>query len=436
MKRFFALLWLALCSIPVRTALSQAKPVPPGVNAVLDSARAARGAQLDVSLITYGPGEDVWEKFGHDAIEVRDTQSGEDNTFNWGTFSFDQPNFYLRFLTGDTKYWMAVDPTAAFNANYVHDNRSIRVQHLALNPVQRAALLEFLSWNAQEANKYYRYDYYNDNCSIRARDALDYVLKGRLQAVLDTGLTPRTWRSETERSVGADPFVYPGIELALGRHADKPLTRWAESFMPERLANAMEPLVIRNDEGLRYRIVDHDSIVSASTRVPMPIDPPQRVSMALLLGLTIAGIVAFLADSRFGVLRALLVAFVALWYLMGGLLGTALVLAGTITKHAPYMGSNLTLWQINPVLLVGAIVVPFALARRSDSRFARTVALAIAALALVGMLLQLVPALSQHSGVVIAVILPVHVAIAIALIRSATSGHHRAAGATAMSRAA
>jgi hypothetical protein len=33
----------------------------------------APGANLEVSLVTYGPGETYWERFGHDAIELRDT---------------------------------------------------------------------------------------------------------------------------------------------------------------------------------------------------------------------------------------------------------------------------------------------------------------------------------------------------------------------------
>jgi hypothetical protein len=418
------------------SAVAQAPPPPPGVNAPLDSARALRGQQLDILLTTYGPGDDVWEKFGHDAIDVRDLQSGEDVTYNWGMFSFDQPNFLWKFLTGDTRYWMEGIPTPLNNAQYVQTNRSIRMQHLALNPVERAALAEFLAWNALEANKYYRYDYYRDNCASRVRDALDYVLKGRLKAVLDTGETPRTWRSETARVTASDPLVYPGIEMALGRNADNHLSRWTESFMPERLADAMSGLVIRNDQGLRYRIVDHDSVTSVSTRVPMPIDPPERVSMALLLGFTIAGIIAFLADSRYGVLRALLVTIVTLWYLIDGVLGTALLLAGTVTKHAPYMGRNLTLWEINPLLLLAAVVVPFALWRRSASAFPRRTAYLVAILSAIGALLQLVPAFAQHSGVVIAVILPVHIAIAVALVRSSGETARRAASAAALPLAA
>ncbi|MEO7361618.1 MAG: DUF4105 domain-containing protein [Gemmatimonadaceae bacterium] len=412
-------------ALPAQAALDQQSdpktppPPPPGDNAALDSARAIRGERLQISLLTYGPTNLVWERFGHDALAIRDTVTGQDYAYNWGMFDFNSPNFLTRFLTGDTHYSMAPYPTGAYNQdNYVAENRSIRVQRLALTAVERGALLEFVIWNSQEANKYYRYDYYQDNCATRVRDAIDRVLKGRLQAALDTNKTSLTWRSETERVTASDFFVYPGIELALGRNADNALTPWQASFMPERLAHALNTVVLTNEAGQRYRLTATDSVIYASTRVPMPTDPPDRLAMAALLGLTIAGIVALLADSRFALLRGLLVAFATLWYLVGGILGTALLLAGTATKHAPYMGANTTLWQIHPLLLFAALFVPVALYRRETTQIPRILVSIIALFAVFGLLLQFVPMFSQSSGVVLAVTVPVHIALAVALLRT------------------
>lgn len=427
---------VALLCTPAQLLNAQLKPPPPGVNAVLDSARAIRGQQLELTLITYGPTDEVDERFGHDAIEMRDLTTSVDLAYNWGMFGYDQPGFYWNFLTGDTHYWMEAFPAVDFNQFYIQHDRTVRLQKLALTPVERAALAEYLAWNATEANKYYRYDYYNDNCATRARDAIDYVLKGRLKPALDTGTFGRTWRSETARVTASNYPVYAGIELALGRHADEKLTPWAESFMPERFADAIESLVLRNDEGQRYKIIAHDSIMFQAKRVPMPIDPPERVSMAALLGLTLAGIIAFLVDSRFGISRKILVTFVAMWYSVGGLLGTVLLLAGTVTKHAPYMGANITLWQLNPVLLAAAFVVPIAVSRRQSTTAARATSTIILLLSVFGLLLQLVPALAQHNGVVIAVILPVHFAIAAALWRMPRADRPRRVSTASMQRAA
>lgn len=402
---------------PVRSLGDTVPPAPPGVDAALDSARAIRGQTLKVSLITYGPSDIVWERFGHDAIAIRDTATGQDYAFNWGMFNFDDPGFYTRFLTGETKYYMAPFGTALFNQDYVEHNRTIRVQQLAMSSVERAALLEFVVWNSAEEHKYYRYDYYQDNCATRVRDALDHVLKGRLKAALDSGTTTLTWRSETERATASNLPVYAGIELALGRNADKRLTPWQASFMPERFADAAATVILRTAEGQRYRFVSQDSIVFQATRIATPIDPPERLAMAALLGLTLAGLIALMTDSRFKALRVVLIVLVTVWLLAGGILGTALLIAGTATKHAPYMGSNTTLWQIHPILLFSALFVPAALARREATNTVRILVAITALFAVFGALLQLVPMFSQHSGVVIAVTLPVHLAIAVGILR-------------------
>jgi hypothetical protein len=149
----------------------------------------------------------------------------------------------------------------------------------------------------------------------------------------------------------------------------------------------------------------------------LPQEAPDRVAMAALLGLTLAGLLAGLADARAQLARVMLAFAVALWYAIGGLLGTALLLAATVTKHAPYMGANTTLLALQPLLLVAAIVVPMAFWRGIASRAARGVSTLIALLALCGVAIQLVPSLAQSSGVVLAVVVPVHVAIALALWR-------------------
>ncbi|MEQ1692406.1 MAG: DUF4105 domain-containing protein [Gemmatimonas sp.] len=405
---------------PASVAMVSDTPSVPGVSATVDSLRAIRGASLTVSLYTYGPSDVFFERFGHAALAVRDSLTGEDVAYNWGIFDFEQPNFLGRFLTGDTKYSMAGYPTQLFNDMYRDDNRTIRQQVLNLTPVERAALQEFLQWNSMEANKYYRYDYYRENCATKLRDALDRVLGGRLRPALMRPGTGRTWRGETARLLASMLPLYAGIEVALGRHADEPLSRWDEEFLPEHMATHYAGLALPDAAARRYRFVQRDTVLVTSTRVPLPTEAPERLAMAVLLGLTLAGLLAVLADARARAARVVLSMAVALWYLLGGVLGTALLLAATVTRHAPYMGANTTLLSLQPLLLVAAIVVPLSFVRGVASRSARTVSSLIALLSLCGVLAQLVPAVSQTSGVVLAVVVPVHVAIALALWRQ----HH------------
>jgi nitric oxide reductase large subunit len=139
--------------------------------------------------------------------------------------------------------------------------------------------------------------------------------------------------------------------------------------------------------------------------------------MALALGVVLAVLVVLLSGAGSVLARGMLVAFSVLWFGVGGLLGTALLLAGAVTKHAPYMGANLTVLQVHPLMLLAAVVVTVALWRRTRTGAAAGVAALVALLSVVGLTLQLVPVLSQESGVVLALVVPVQVAFAVAVLR-------------------
>ncbi len=417
-------------------AQSTPPPPPPGVSIVLDSARVARGARISVALITYGAGAEVFERFGHVALVVRDSTLGEDIAFNWGMFDFNQPNFLWNFLTGDTKYWMAGFNTQAFNELYRRDNRRIRRQELALSAVEKAALYEYVAWNARDENRFYRYDYYGDNCATRIRDVLDRTLGGALHQGWTVPGAGHTWRGETARITATDLPTYVGIEIALGRNADKPLSKWDEAFLPDYLANHLAEFVVHAADGRRYSLVASDTIFYESTRVPLPTESPGRLAVAALVGLTLAGLIAALADAKSRGARMLLGATVALWYGIGGLLGTLLLLAATVTKHAPYMGMNTTLLQLHPLMLLAAPPVAIALVRNVRGRAAMGMSAVLACLSLAGAVVQLVPALSQSSGVVLAVTVPVHVALMIAMWRLDPEDTTRRGVAASLRRAA
>ena len=133
----------------------------------------APAANIEVSLITYGPGETYWERFGHDAIELRDAGSGESINFNYGVFDFNETNFFLNFARGRMHYLMDAGPSDLDEAFYVESGRSVTRQRLNLTVDQTDALRGFLLWNLRPENAGYNYDYYADNCTTRVRDALD-----------------------------------------------------------------------------------------------------------------------------------------------------------------------------------------------------------------------------------------------------------------------
>ena len=185
-------------TVPAPVTRGDAVPVAPPA---ATSARPATGpgSELSVTLITFGVGEQVWERFGHNALWIHDARLGTDVAYNWGLFDFEQPGFFRRFLTGDTKYWMAGEDAYTMVTAYHNIGRPITLQRLNLTPTQALALRDFVEHNALEENKYYRYDYFRDNCSTRLRDAIDRALGGALRAATDTMHTTMSYRSESLR---------------------------------------------------------------------------------------------------------------------------------------------------------------------------------------------------------------------------------------------
>jgi Domain of unknown function (DUF4105) len=216
---------------------------------------ATEGAELRVALITAAPGAIYWERFGHNAILIEDTQTGDSRMYNFGWFDFEQENFLLNFVRGRMLYLLAATNPAQDIANYRAEGRSVWMQELDLSAAQKFALARKLSINAQPENAEYRYDYYVSNCSTKVRDALDEVLDGALrQQSLGRG------RGETYRSLSLAyarpiPWLALGIHLGLGPSADRRINFWEEAFLPLRLRDLVDEIQLRDEAGVNRPLV-------------------------------------------------------------------------------------------------------------------------------------------------------------------------------------
>jgi hypothetical protein len=427
--------WLALAA--AWTGLVGARPVhaqpvlaPPAPPAPASAATPvpADGSQITVYLMTMGPGDAVWELFGHNAIWVQDRATGIDAAYNWGTFDFNQPNFLVRFLTGDTRYWVQAVDGPQMVAAYMEANRSVWLQELDLTPAQRVELRDHLEWNARPENMYYRYDYYRDNCSTRVRDVIDRALGGALERALGGVQTATTYRSHTRRLTADNVPVYTGIQLALGRPADRPISAWEEGFLPTRLMEHVRTISVTGADGATRPLVRTERALFTATREAEPARAPDYLVAFLVAGLALGGLllVAGRAAASGGAGALVFTLLAGVWTLVVGLLGTALVLAGTVTRHV-YMGHNVNVAVANPLFLAlfGLMLVLF-LSRRAATRAGRAtwaarVATLVVVLALAGTVAMLLPAAGQQSWEIFALALPVHVALWMALVRLARS---------------
>lgn len=187
-------------------------------------------------LVTYGPGQEVWERFGHNAIWLRDAELGLDHVYSFGYFEMDRPGFMLDFARGIMKYYgSAASPENEF-AFYRMRDRSIRIQKLDLDAAQLRELHGLLHENVFPIPQYYDYDYFFNNCSTWLRDLIDQVVDGRVREQLETVEGRLDFRDHIRRYNESRLELHAGLMLLLGPMIDRPRTAWEEGFVPEALS--------------------------------------------------------------------------------------------------------------------------------------------------------------------------------------------------------
>lgn len=371
---------------------------------------------LTVYLMTMGPGQAVWERFGHNAIWIHDPVGGTDKAYNYGLFDLRQERFLVRFLQGRMWYWMQGFPAESYVELYRRANRSVWIQELEIPPRARRELQEFLEWNERPENRFYHYDYYRDNCSTRVRDALDRALGGRIRertARLGTGTS---YRFHTQRLTANDPLIYTGLLLALGQPVDREISAWEEMFLPLALRKHLRDITVTGANGAQVPLVRSERTLFESTRTPPPDRPPFWLPIYFGLGLTLGATTFALgaAARKSRVARAGLIAIGGIWAFLVGILG--LVLAGLwgFTDHAA-AHNNENVLQVNLLALALIGLLPGAASQAGKKRAAMILGVVLAGLSLVGLLLKVLPQFHQVNGEIVALALPIHLGVAGAL---------------------
>jgi hypothetical protein len=350
--------------------------------------------------MTMGQGDLVWERYGHNAIGIRNNRTKADVVFNWGLFSFEDPGFISRFLFGEMMYWMGGQDAASTLAQYRMENRTVEVQELNLSPAQRLALLGFIQNNAQEQNKFYRYDYFLDNCSTRVRDALDGILGGALRAATDSVVTGTSYRWHAMRLMAEDRLTVVGIDIGLGRPTDRPISQWEEMFIPMKVRDRVRELRVPDDSGRLVPLVMSERVVFQAQRTPEREGPPNLVLPLGLIGLLLGGgLYAAQRRARAALPLAVVVAIVL------GVLGGALLFLRLMTKHvAAYDNTNLFVY--NPVWILVLLALPFMRRTERMRRAVFVLATIAGALTVFGVVAPFLPGLNQGSFAVIALAAP------------------------------
>lgn len=318
--------------------------------AVWAGSAAAQTDSIRFSLLTCEPGQEVYALFGHTAIRCQRPAQGTDVVFNYGMFSFRTPNFVLRFVKGETDYQLGVMPYPYFESEYALRGSSVHEQELNLTPGEKHRLWQLLEDNYRPENRQYRYNYFYDNCTTRARDQIERAIEG--QVVYPDPEDGKTYRSIVHEFTDGSPWDELGIDLCLGAEADRPIGQRQQMFSPFYLMHYASRAYIININGSRRPLVRREAtIIDVAPEPSAPGFPLPPVACA---GLLLAA--------------ALAVAFVQwrqrrVWWGWEALLMTAQGVAGCIVAFLfffsvhPTVGSNWMLWLFNPVPLCYAPVL-------------------------------------------------------------------------------
>lgn len=393
-----------------------------GCGAGVVRAADAPGAHLQVYLMTIGPGEELWAKFGHDALWIHDPDAGTDNVYNYGMFDFEAAHFYENFILGTMHYWMQGFDVVSTVEFYKSLHRSIWVQELNLTAPQKLQLDRFLQWNARPANKYYHYDYYLDNCATRVRDALDRALDGQLKAQTADVPTPFTYRDFTRRDMIHYPFVYTALEFILGQPVDRPLTQWQLMYLPMHVQAIIRHVKVRDEAGQLIPLVARQATLNEG-QWPMPPDTTPSlwggylgIAMGLgllfvLLGWAGAGATSPGRWARWG-----MGILGVVWMLLLGSAGLFLAWGELFTGHVA-IDHNENLLHFCPAAIVGIVLIPAMIRGKHWAMMPGWLVLAlVVACGGVGLLLKSFPFFYQSNWGMIALTLPANVGLLAGMI--------------------
>lgn len=300
---------------------------------------------LEFSLLTCSPHQEVYSIYGHTAIRVQDKNNGKDFVVSYGVFDFHSPHFIWRFTFAVADYEMGILMMRDFMVEYIRRGSSVTEQVLNLNNHEKAVLFDALRENFKPENVKYRYNFFYDNCTTRARDMIVNHLDGTVE-YRDT--LPNTSFREYVHECSRDyPWTTFGIDLLLGVTADCSTTRDERQFLPFNLHDDFANAVIRDSDGSERPLVKETTELlkggPVMTGADLPISPHTTMILFSAIILLVTAIEQFWLKRIFWWFDALLMLIV-------GLVG--LVLCALFFSHHPTVKSNLQCLLFNPLPLV------------------------------------------------------------------------------------
>ena len=292
---------------------------------------------LRISLLTATPGEELYSTFGHSALRLTDSVRNLDIVFNYGTFNFEEPNFYLKFVRGKLPFYLSPDKFDDFMVEYQEENRGVTEQVLNLNCYEKERIYALLNENMMGPNRKYKYDFTFDNCTTRLRDLIEKASDSTVHFgnVIQKAMTFRDLIYEYLNK-NDKQWSKLGIDILLGSRMDVAATPYQVMFLPEYLMKTLDSSTI------------HSQPLVSDKRVILKMDHSKNeknnLAHPFFLFVCLFVIIAFLSFSKNSFIQKLLASLDGILFFITGLLGILLIFMWTGTDHVMCRDNYNLLW--------------------------------------------------------------------------------------------
>jgi Domain of unknown function (DUF4105) len=313
-----------------------------GVASAQDSTVRHHG--IRISLLTCGVGEEAWETFGHTGVRIIDSSlqgAARDIVYNYGTFDGFDKNFEQKFMQGKLLYYVSVYPFAEFMQEYLQLNRTVFEQVLLLSEEQKEILSRAFQINTEPENRYYKYDFFFDNCATRIRDIIPNNLTGNFEfgQALPVGKSI-SFRDIINKYFYRKHWTRFGVNILLGSKIDKPMTNKDIMFLPDYLS-----IGIGNAKLNGTRIcTDQQPLIKGAPEPANGPDAPLFVMLGVMI-LTVIGVFI----PKLQIVGRIMTSFLLL---VTGLLGVILLVMWFGTDHQACRENFNLLWALPTNLLL------------------------------------------------------------------------------------
>ena len=295
------------------------------------------------------PGEELYSTFGHSALRVTDSVNNTDIVYNYGTFNFDEPDFYMKFVRGKLSFYLSTDDFQNFIAEYQQENRGITEQVLNLTCDEKYNAAMLLHNNMMAHNRVYKYDFTFDNCTTRLRDLVEKATDSSVHfgEVLKTKATFRNLIYEY-LNYNDKQWSKLGIDILLGSRLDAIMTRREVMFLPDYLMQAFDSSTVNG----RPLVTDKNTLFKTDHSQ----NRKDNLSHPFFIFTCLFVLIAFLSFSKNVSIQRFLFAFDGFLFFITGLLGILLIFMWLGTDHFMCKNNYNLLWAW-PTNVIGAFYI-------------------------------------------------------------------------------